>query len=150
MFPRRFGRSWGRVLAGTTVLVCLLVLLRALPTIGQNPTQHDAVVLNAQTMITQGRQTFRFDTFGDEAFWGVTLRLNEAIASKLSPNTALGLGLKVDADALPEELVEKLRKGDVDLGSPATTLSLLRLNAVVGLTGFFDSSGSQLTSIGIQ
>jgi len=149
MFPRRFGRSWGGFLAGTIFLVCLLVPLRSLTT-GQNSTQHDPIVLNAETMITRGRPVFRFDTFGDEAFWGGQLRLNEAIASGLSPRTALGLGLKVDVDALPAQLVQKLRKGDVDLSSPATTLSLLRLNAIVGLTGFFDSSGSQLTSIGIQ
>jgi len=149
MFTRRFGRSWGRFLAGTIFLVCLLVPLRSLTT-GQNSTQHDPIVPNAETMITKGRQIFRFDTFGDEAFWGGQLRLNEAIASGLSPRTALSLGLKVDVDALPDQLVQKLRKGDVDLSSPATTLSLLRLNAVVGLTGFFDSSGSQLTSIGIQ
>src|SRR5438105_2427505 len=149
MFPRRFGRSWEGFLAGTIFLVCLLVPLRSLTT-GQNSTQHDPIVLNAETMITRGRQVFRFDTFGDEAFWGGQLRLNEAIASGLSPRTALGLGLKVDVDALPAQLVQKLRKGDVDLSSPATTLSLLRLNAIVGLTGFFDSSGSQLTSIGIQ
>src|SRR5437870_3272726 len=101
-------------------------------------------------MVTHGREIFRFDTFGDEAFWGGQLRLNEAVASGLSPQTALSLGLKVDVDALPEQLVQRLRKGNVDLTSPATTLALLRLNAIVGLTGFFDSSGSQLTSIGIQ
>jgi len=61
MFPRRFGRSWGGFLAGTIFLVCLLVPLRSLTT-GQNSTQHDPIVLNAETMITRGRQVFRFDT----------------------------------------------------------------------------------------
>jgi hypothetical protein len=117
----------------------------------------DPIADNAQTMIEEGRQTFRFDTFGDEAFWGDTLRLHEAIAGEanggvgpgLSPNTALELGLKVDAAALPGDLVSQIEAGEVDLDDPATTLALLQLNAVVGVTGFFDDSGS-LTSVGIQ
>ena len=44
--------------------------------------------------IKDGRNIFRHDTFGDEAFWGDTLRLHEAI-SRLSPKTALATGLKV-------------------------------------------------------
>jgi hypothetical protein len=67
----------------------------------------------------------------------------------VSPRSALAVGLKVDADALPDALIEKLKKGRVNLDDPATTLALLRLNAVIGLTGFFESSGS-LRSIGIQ
>src|SRR5215469_699733 len=61
-------------------------------------------------LISQGKQTFRFDTFGDEAFWGGTLGLNKTIAGAanggigpgLSPKTALALGLKVDVNALPD------------------------------------------------
>jgi hypothetical protein len=105
----------------------------------------------------QGQQIFRFDTFGDEDFWGGTLRLHEAIAGSalggvgpgVSPATALAVGLKVDLDALPEDVVKALREGRVDLQSPATTLALLRLNAVVGLTGFFSGAGA-LRSVGIQ
>jgi len=112
---------------------------------------------NARDFIEQGRQTFRFDTFGDEAFWGDSLKLHQAIAgSKLggvgvgvSPRTALAVGLKVDSEALPSKLIEAIRKGQVDLDDPATTLALLRLNAVVGVTGFFDHQGA-ITSIGIQ
>jgi hypothetical protein len=112
---------------------------------------------HARTLIEEGRRTFRFDTFGDEAFWGGTLRIHRAIAGEalggvgpgVSPRTALAVGLKVDAEALPEHLVQQLKQGSVDLDSPATTLALLRLNAVVGLTGFFDGRGS-LSSVGIQ
>ena len=93
---------------------------------------------------------FRFDTFGDETFCGGQLRFNEAIASSLTPRTALAFGLKVDVDALPQQLVQRIRRGDIDLDSSTTTLALLRLNAVVGLKGFFDASGNQLTAIGIQ
>lgn len=100
-------------------------------------------------LVAQGKQTFRFDTFGDEAFWGGALRLHEAVAT-LSPNQALGLGLKVDSDALPERLQKQLKHGRVDLNDPAVTLALLKLNAVVGVTGFFNADGSQLQSLGIQ
>jgi cytochrome c peroxidase len=112
---------------------------------------------NERSLIQQGRQTFRFDTFGDEAFWGDTLKLHEAIEGSafggvgpgLSPAAALAVGLKVGADALPQTLVADVQSGKVDLNSPATTLALLKSNAVVGLTGFFNSDGS-LKSVGIQ
>src|SRR5262249_32611784 len=58
-------------------------------------------------------------------------------------------GLKVDVDALPRALRKQLRHGQVDLGDPATTLALLRLDAVVGVKGVFDAAGT-LTSVGIQ
>ncbi len=115
-----------------------------------------SIVKNAGQMLAEGRRTFRFDTFGDEAFWGDALGLHRAIAGAklggvgpgLSPTDALELGLKVDVDALPQQLRQQLRKGRVDLNDPATTVTLLRLNAVVGVTGFF--SGERLTSVGIQ
>jgi mono/diheme cytochrome c family protein len=103
--------------------------------------------VNAERMMAEGKQTFRFDTFGDEAFWGGQLRLHEAIA-QTSPRAALGLGLKVDVEALPKSLVKDLEKGRVNLDDPAVTRALLKLNAVVGVTGFFQ--GDTLTSIGIQ
>lgn len=112
---------------------------------------------NSAETIDQGRQIFRFDTFGDEAFWGDTLQLHRAIeGAKLggvgpgvSPRTALAVGLKVDVDALPKDLVAALQRGQVNLDDPATTLTLLKLNAVVGVTGFFGPSGN-LRSMGIQ
>jgi hypothetical protein len=106
------------------------------------------IVQNARELIKQGREIFRFDTFGDEAFWGDTLRLHEAIAT-VSPNAALSLGLKVDVEALPQPLVKALRHGNVNLEDPAVTLALLKRDAVVGVTGFFDAQGN-LQSMGIQ
>ena len=110
-----------------------------------------------QDLISQGKQIFRFDTFGDEDFWGGQLQLHQAIEGEqfggvgpgVSPATALAVGLKVDMQALPDSLQNKLRKGQINLNDPAVTLALLKLNAVVGLTGFFNSDGS-LSSIGIQ
>ena len=112
---------------------------------------------NASDMLAGGRHVFRFATFGDDAFWGGSLRLHEAIeGSKLggvgpgvSPSTALAVGLKVDVDALPGSLIEQLRQGQVDLNDPAVTLALLKLNSVVGVTGFFKPDGT-LRSVGIQ
>jgi hypothetical protein len=106
----------------------------------------DAIQNNAPLLLKEGKQTFRFDTFGDEAFWGDTLKLHQAIAgSKLggvgdgvSPKTALAVGLKVDMDALPKDLVKNLKAGKVNLDDPATTLALLKLNSVVGVKGFID------------
>ena len=116
-----------------------------------------AISASAAAMIDEGRQTFRFDTFGDETFWGDTLKLHQAIAGAanggvgdgVSPKTALAVGLKVDVDALPASLQSDLQGGRVNLDDPATTLALLKLNSVVGLTGFFASNGS-LQSVGIQ
>jgi hypothetical protein len=115
---------------------------------GHNGQLDGRVLGDALDMIRRGRTTFRDDTFGSEDFWGGELRLHEAIA-KVPPTTALGVGLKVDLDALPRSLVSDLKRGRVDLGDPAVTQALLRLNAVVGVKGFFDSS-SKLNSIGIQ
>jgi hypothetical protein len=107
--------------------------------------------------IERGRGIFRRDTFGNQAFWSGALRLHEAIAGRtnggvgagLSPEAALALGLKVDVNALPAEVRTALRRGQVDLGDPATTLALLKLDAVVGVRGSFDQSGTRLRSVGI-
>jgi len=112
---------------------------------------------NALLMVEQGRQTFRYDTFGDEGFWGDTLKLHLAIEGTkfggvgpgVSPSTALAVGLKVDVDALPQPLVQQLKQGKINLDDPATTLALLKLNSVVGVQGQFNQNGS-LKSIGIN
>ena len=117
----------------------------------------DIPVDNGLRMIREGRETFRFDTFGSEAFWGGSLRLHEAIAGSanggvgpgVSPRAALALGLKVDMDALPPDLVNSMRNGQVDLDDPATTIALLKLNAVVGVKGIFNDA-QRMTSMGIQ
>lgn len=116
-----------------------------------------ANLVNAVNMIDQGRQVFRFDTFGDQAFWGDTLKLHQAIEGQklgglgpgVSPKTALAVGLKVDVDALPQSLIEELKQGKVNLDDPTVTVALLKLNSVLGVTGFFDTEGS-LKSVGIQ
>jgi hypothetical protein len=131
------------------------VLLLALVLIGLASSQAQA--RRSAELIKQGQQIFRFDTFGDEDFWGGQLRLHEAIEGEqfggvgpgVSPATALEVGLKVDVKALPKTLRTQLRRGQVDLDDPAVTLALLKLNAVVGVTGFFNDDGS-LSSIGIQ
>ncbi|MBZ5725880.1 MAG: hypothetical protein LAP87_12890 [Acidobacteriia bacterium] len=112
---------------------------------------------NATQMLEEGKHTFRYDTFGSEAFWGDALQLHRAIAGAknggvgggVSPKTALSVGLKVDADALPAALKQQIKDGKVNLDDAATTLALLKLNAVVGVTGFFEQNGN-LRSMGIQ
>ena len=99
----------------------------------------------------QGKQIFRFDTFGDEALWTDTLRMHEVIAAAVDPVTALSVGLKVDAEALPAAVVAGIQNGSVDLRSPATTVTLLKLNAVVGLKGTVETVNGvdTLTRVGI-
>ena len=114
------------------------------------PAPFDGVISkNTHSLVEAGRQIFRYDTFGDEAFWGDTIKLHQAIAGQklggvgpgVSPKTALSVGLKVDADALPASLVDNIKKEKVDLEDPATTLALLKLNSVVGVTGLFTTDG---------
>lgn len=94
-----------------------------------------------------GQAIFRFDTFGDEQLWTDVLRMQDAI-STVDPATALAVGLKVDLEALPADLVAALRGGQVDLTNPAVTVELLRLNAVVGVKGTVDAAG-RLTKLGV-
>jgi cytochrome c5 len=101
-------------------------------------------------LAAQGRQIFRFETFGDEAKWTDQLRLHEAVSAAVDPMTALSVGLKVDADALPPAIVQGIRNGQIDLRDPATTVALLKLDAVVGLKGTVETVGGQdrLTRLG--
>lgn len=109
-----------------------------------------------KSLLREGKETFRYDAFGDEDFWSGLLHLDKAIAGAdrggfgagVSPKTALSVGLKVDADALPASVVKGIKAGTVKLDDPATTIALLKLNAVVGVKGSFDNAGS-LKSIGI-
>ena len=102
------------------------------------------------SLIAQGRHIFRFETFGDEAKWTDTLRLHEVIAAAVDPTTALSVGLKVDADALPQSVKDGILNGSVDLKSPQTTLVLLELDAVIGLKGKVDKENNvlKLKSVG--
>jgi hypothetical protein len=97
--------------------------------------------------LTEGRATFRFDTFGNEQLWTDVLRMHQAVA-RVSPTTALSVGLKVDVKALPAALQEALKAGKVDLTDPAVTVELIRLNAVVGVIGRVNSS-RRITKLGI-
>jgi hypothetical protein len=159
------GRPRRRLVAPARLLLLLLAagvlyVLSGSSSAGEQPTAASGgqpVQAQASQLVEQGRQIFRFDTFGDEKFWGDSLKLHRAVAGAanggvgpgLSPRAALGVGLKVDVDALPPELQQALARGEVNLDDPAVTLALLRLNAVVGVTGFFDAGGG-LRSMGIQ
>jgi hypothetical protein len=116
----------------------------------------DAEDVNA-ALVRSGKQTFRFDTFGDEPFWSGTLQIDKAIegaanggeGAGVSPATALAVGLKVDVDALPASVKAGIKAGTVNLNDPATTVALLKLNAVIGVKGTFNSAGS-LQAVGIE
>jgi hypothetical protein len=95
-----------------------------------------------------GRQVFRFDTFGDEQLWTETLQIQKAVAM-VSPETALRVGLKVDADALPQSVIDAIRSKAVNLKDPAVTIQLLKLNAVVGVIGKVVGANNQLATVGI-
>jgi hypothetical protein len=152
------------LLSATVLALALFLALRGNAQIavsrgsGQPAGFDRTITNNNQLMIDTGRQIFRYDTFGDEAFWGDTIKLHQAIEGSahggvgpgVSPKTALAVGLKVDADALPPAVVAGIKSGAISLDDPASTLALLQLNAVVGVTGHFTPDGKQLTSIGIQ
>jgi len=155
MSPSRLRTAW--ILTGAVGLILVAFGITRSAKVSANSTNQNSVVQNAISKVEQGEQIFRFDTFGDESFWGDTIKLHQAIEGAglggvgpgVSPRTALAVGLKVDLDALPPNLVQQLRKGRVNLDDPAVTLALLKLNAVVGVTGHFNSSGT-LSSVGIQ
>ncbi len=139
-------------------IVAIATLRQALPSAQPAATGFDATInQNAQRMLDEGRRIFRFDTFGSEDFWGGQLRLHEAIVGQnlggvgpgVSPRMALSLGLKVDAEALPAALVAAIKSGKVNMDDPASTVALLKANAVVGVTAFLNPDGSA-KSVGIQ
>jgi hypothetical protein len=123
------------------------------------PSRLDAAVReNVERLLAEGIQTFRYDTFGSEDFWGGRVKLHQAIQGKkfggvgpgISPKQALELGLKVDMEAVPKNIATAIKTGKVDLNDPANTLLLLKANAVLGVTGFFNEDGKSLKSVGIQ
>lgn len=117
--------------------------------VGQDPGDQDRP-LDPQ-LVAQGREIFRFDTFGDEAFWTDTARLHEVIQRSVSPELALQVGLKVDAEALPRAVVDAIRAGKVDLNTPATTVTLLKHGAILGVIGTVRTVAGQdtLARVGI-
>ncbi len=102
-------------------------------------------------LVAQGKEIFRNDTFGDESQWTDALRMHEVISAAVDPVTALSVGLKVDSEALPAEVVQGIQDGSISLTSPATTVALLKLNAVVGVRGTVEniSGKDTLTRVGI-
>jgi len=106
---------------------------------------------NQAALVAQGQQIFRFDTFGDETQWTDTLRLHETISAKVDPTTALSVGLKVDAEALPPAVVQGIQNKSISLTDPATTVALIKLNAVVGVKGTVETVNGKdtLTRVGV-
>jgi cytochrome c5 len=129
--------------AGTLLLLALTPLAPASERAeASRPAAPDPIASHAQQMLEEGRRTFRYDTFGDQVFWTGALKIHEAVKT-VSPRTALSVGLKVDAEAVPPSLL-----AHADLNDPATTLALLRRRAVVGLRGSFNQDGT-LRAVGI-
>src|SRR5215213_4800988 len=137
--------------AGALLLLALSPLAPANEREQARRAPRDPIASNASRMLDEGRSTFRDDTFGDQVFWSRMLGIHEAL-KKVSPRTALAVGLKVDAEALPPGILAQLRSGSpalvaahgkaIDLDDPAVTAQLLRLNAVVGVRGFFNQDGT--------
>lgn len=122
-------RSWVWRLAGAISVIAAAVVACGGGTVVDGPDAAQAA------LVAQGRDIFRYDTFGDEAQWTDALGLHEVIAAAVDPVTALSVGLKVDAEALPAAVVAGIQDGSVDLKDPATTVALLKLHAVVGVRG---------------
>ena len=133
-----------RPLVRTALLGVVAISLAAVLSCDDDSTAPDDEILDP-ALVAEGKQVFRFDTFGDEKYWTDTLRMHEVIQSAVTPAAALGVGLKVDADALPVALKEALARGEVDLNSTATTVALLKLDAVVGLKAHVETVGGRDT-----
>src|SRR5262245_2191766 len=123
----------------TRVLVFAGALLLA--ACGGNST--DTAADNA-ALVAQGKQTFRFDTFGDETKWTDALHM-EQVVNAVDPTTALAVGLKVDSEALPAEVVQGIQNHTISLTDPATTVALVKLNAVIGVKGTVENVGGKDT-----
>ncbi|HEX7120339.1 MAG TPA: c-type cytochrome [Longimicrobiales bacterium] len=132
---RRAGRGAAWLLIGTALL------LGACDDEDEIGPGNEPPPLDPQ-LVAEGRDIFRFDTFGDEAFWTDTLRLHEVVQT-VDPTTALAVGLKVDASMVPAEVL-----ANADMTDPATTVALLRLGAVVGVQAEVDDQGN-ITRLGI-
>jgi len=119
----------------TSALTAAVVAALSFVAACSHESRRPADVVADAAILEEGKRTFRFDTFGDETQWTDTLRMHEVIASAVDPTTALSVGLKVDAEALPAAVVKGIQDGSISLKSPATTVALLKLNAVVGIQG---------------
>ena len=153
-------RHASRVTLALGVLLLTAFTTAAFRAGAQSPATaaNDSIISqNAQRLLEEGRKIFRYDTFGSEEFWGGKLGLHQSIVGEklggvgagVSPKMALSLGLKVDAEALPKDLVAAIKAGKVNMDDPASTVALLKANAVVGVTAFLNPDGSA-TSVGVQ
>jgi mono/diheme cytochrome c family protein len=140
-----------RLLSAVTVGAALALVASCGGGSSDDATDREAALARHGKLVEQGQQIFRFDTFGDERQWTDVLRLHEVINAAVDPLTALSVGLKVDAQALPAAVVAGIRSGSIDLTSPATTVALLKLDAVVGLRGTIETVNGvdRLARIGI-
>ena len=156
MFAGALGRLL--VLFGAALVLYLAVVVvngTVAAVSGSAAKSRAAAASPSSRVLARGRQVFRFDSFGDQAFWGGALQLHRAIAGSknggvgpgVSPKTALSVGLKVDATRIPKSVASAIKAGKVDLNDPKVTLTLLKLNAVVGVRGFF--RGNRLSSMGL-
>jgi hypothetical protein len=121
------------------------------------PPFDDSITASVADLETRGRDIFRYDTFGSEAFFGDTIKLHQAIegarfggvGTGVSPATALAVGLKVDSQKLPNSTLDAIVQGRVDLNDPATTLALIKANAVIGVIAGPPTSNGGLPNVGI-
>lgn len=124
------------------------ILVAACSSGGSGPATTE---VSNEALVSEGKRVFRFETFGDETKWTDVLRMHEVIRTAVDPKTALAVGLKVDAEALPPAVVQGIRDGTIGLTSPDTTVALIKLDAVVGLRGTVENQAGKdvLTRVGI-
>jgi len=148
---RRYSARYKRGAMGSRAVLIYTAVASAVALLAACGGSSEDSAAEQAALVAQGQQIFRFGTFGDEAQWTDTLRIHEVIRTAVDPVTALSVGLKVDAEALPAAVVQGIQNGSVDLKSPATTVTLLKLNAVVGLKGTVESvnGADTLTRVGI-
>ncbi len=144
----RIHRLWG---VGALVLFGLVSASAFLACDGSATDPRGGPEVVDPALVARGREVFRYESFDDERFWTDTARMHEVVQQAVSPALALKVGLKVDADALPQAVKDAIAAGKVDLNSPATTVTLLKLGAVVGLKGTVVTIGGRdtLTRLGI-
>ena len=138
-----------RLIGAASILYILMMALAISQVVTASSRQLDAagVAHGREARLEEGKDIFRYDTFGDEQLWTDVLRMHDVIPA-IDPVTALGVGLKVDVDALPPSIIDALRRGQVNLTDPAVTIELLRRDAVVGVKGTVNATG-HLTKVGV-
>lgn len=139
-----------RLISAASIILALTLAFAMSRVAPATPAEQEAAASqgNSEQRHRAGQAIFRFDTFGDEQLWTDVLRMHEVLPT-VSPATALAVGLKVDVEALPAEVIAALQAGEVDLTDPAVTVALLGLNAVVGVKGSVNEAG-QLTTVGVS